>query len=449
MSKSPHWYSRKWWRIPLGAWAFMLGVVLIVAVLIALFFVKREVLEYRPEHTFNVRAPEFFGSAHAMADPIPVEGNKIELLQNGDEIFPAMLEAIRGAKKSVNFEAFLFSSGTVGSQFRDAFIERARAGVIVRVILDGIGSGADLDNEDVEAMKQAGVRFAYFHPVRAWRVDRLNRRTHRRILVVDGKIGFTGGVGFADEWLGDGHTKDEWRETHARIEGPLVGKLQGAFQQHWAREAEAALAGADEFPALKPAGTMRGQMIASHSFSVAPLPLVQANAIAAAERRISITNAYCMPNEDQVELLLRAVKRGVDVRLLLPGKHNDQPATKAAGRTAYGKLLEGGVKIYEFEPTMIHCKTMVVDGYFAMFGSSNLDSRSSQINEELDITVCDETFGAEMERVFDDDLKFSKPYTLEEYQQRTLWERATEWLSVPFRSQLVIFFPGVTGRSAR
>lgn len=419
----------------------MAGVMVLAAVLIGLFFVKRQVLEFRPTHTYNVRAPEFFGSAHAMADPVAIEGNKIELLHNGDQIFPAMLGAIRGAKKSVNFEAFLFHSGKVGHQFRDAFIERAQAGVIVRVVLDGIGSGAKLDNGDVEAMKQAGVRFAYYHPVRAWRIDRANRRTHRRILVVDGRIGFTGGVGFSDEWLGNAETKDHWREVHARIEGPIVARMQGAFQQHWAQVAQEALGGADEFPELPPAGNVRAQLVESHSFSIAPLPLVQATAIAAAERRISITNAYCMPNDDQVELLIAAVKRGVDVRVLLPGKHTDQPATKAAGRTAYGKLLEGGVKIYEFTPTMIHSKTMVVDGHFAMFGSSNLDSRSSQINEELDITVCDDAFGAEMERVFDQDLTRSKPYTLQEFQQRTALERATEWLSVPFRSQLTLFFP--------
>ncbi len=438
MSKSERWFSRKWWHVSLGAWAFMFGAMLLTAVVFGLFFVKRKVLEFLPEHTFAVRSPAFFGSAHAMADPIPIDGNKIDLLNNGDEIFPAMLGAIKGARKSVNFEAFLFHSGSVGTLFRDAFMERARAGVIVRVLLDGIGSGTRLDNADVEAMKQAGVRFAYYHPVRAWRVDRVNRRTHRRILVVDGRVGFTGGVGFADEWQGHAETKNHWRDLHARIEGPLVARLQGAFQQHWAKEAQEALSGADEFPELQPVGKLRAQLVESQAFSIAPLPLVQATAIAAAERRISITNAYCMPNDDQVALLTQAVKRGVDVRVLLPGKHNDQPLTKAAGRTAYGKLLEGGVKIYEFEPTMIHSKTMVVDAHFAMFGSSNLDSRSSQINEELDVTVCDDGFGAEMERVFDADLKRSRPYTLEQFKKRTLKERAGEWLSVPFRSQLTI-----------
>jgi len=306
----------------------------------------------------------------------------------------------------------------------------------VRVLLDGLGAGAKLDDDYIKKMREAGCEVAYYHPTRSWRIDRANRRTHRRILVVDGKIGFTGGVGFGDLWLGNADSKDHWREVHARIEGPLVAKLQGAFQQHWVRATQQALSGADEFPELPAAGTLRGQMVASHSFSVAPLPLVQAVAISSAEKRISITNAYCTPSDDQTTLLVGAVKRGVDVRLLLPGKHNDQPLTKAAGRTAYGKLLEGGVRIFEYQPTMIHSKTMVVDGMFSIIGTSNLDARSSQINEEIEITVYDEGFGREMEAVFEDDLKQARPYTLEQFKKRSVWERFTEWIAIPFRSQL-------------
>lgn len=436
MSRFSRWLAKPWWKLPIGAWLGLLLVLLLGIAVFCFFFIRRHVLEYRPAHTFAVADQAFFGSAHALGDPLPVAGNKIELLHNGDQIFPAMLGAIRSARKSINFEAFLFNSGNVGGQFRDALAERARAGVRVRVLLDGVGSGSKLDDADVETMKKAGCQVAYYHPTRSWRIDQMNRRTHRRILVVDGTTGFTGGAGFADEWLGNADAKDHWREIHARIEGPLVAKLQGAFQQHWVKEAGEALAGADEFPALEPAGNLRAQVVASHSFSVAPLPLVQAVAISSAEKRISIANAYCTPTDDQVDLLLQAVSRGVEVRMLLPGKHNDQPATKAAGRTAYGKLLRGGVKIFEFQPTMIHAKTMVFDGLFSIFGSSNFDARSSQINEELDVTVYDETFGREMETVFEADLKRSRPYTLEDFKQRSLWERTTEWLMIPFSSQL-------------
>lgn len=436
MSRLSQTLRKKWWRIPVGVWLTVFLLFLAGGVVFSIFFVRRNVIEYQPPHQFSVRDPAFFGSAHALGDPLPVAGNKITLLHNGDQIFPAMLTAIRGAKASVNFEAFLFNSGTVGSAFRDAFVERARAGVKVRVLLDGLGSSSKLKNEDVEAMRAGGCHFAYYHPTHSWRIDRINRRTHRRILVIDGRLAFTGGVGFADEWQGNADSPQHWREVHAQIEGPLVAKLQGAFQQHWVRATGEALGGIHEFPTLAPVGPLRAQMTASHSYSIAPLPLLQAVAIASADKRISITNAYCTPTDDQVALLNAAVQRGVDVQMLLPGKHHDQPATKAAGRTAYGKLLTGGVKIFEYSPTMIHSKTMVVDGMFAIFGTSNLDTRSAMINEELDISVYDEGFGRQMETVFDADLKNAKPYTLEQFKKRSLWERMSEALTMPFHSQL-------------
>jgi cardiolipin synthase len=222
---------------------------------------------------------------------------------------------------------------------------------------------------------------------------------------------------------------------HARVEGPLVGNLQAAFQEHWVKTFNEALSGADQFPALKPAGELKAQVVTSRSFSMAPVPLLQAVAFTAATKKIWITNAYCTPTDDQVEQLVKAVQRHVDVRLLLPGPNNDQPLTKSAGRTAYGKMLEGGVKIFEYQLTMIHEKSMVIDGLFSMFGSSNFDARSSEINEELDVVVYDQNFGREMESVFEKDLAQAREYTLEDFKNRTLWERATEWLTIPFRSQ--------------
>ncbi|OAI41852.1 hypothetical protein AYO41_05150, partial [Verrucomicrobia bacterium SCGC AG-212-E04] len=383
-----------------------------------------------------VSDPAFFSYAHALADPMPIEGNKIELLHNGDEIFPAMLAAIRGAKRSINFEAFLVYSGRVATQFEEALCERARAGVKVRVLLDGVGSSVRLNNREVDRLKAAGCAFAYYHPTRAWRVDRLNQRTHRRIMVVDGRIGFTGGVGFADPWLGNAGNPQQWREVHARVEGPVVTKLQTAFFQHWAQETGQALSGAEDFPVIGKMGTQRAQVVSSHAFSLAPLAWVQAVAFSSARKSIQITNAYCAPSASQVQQLVDAVKRGVDVRLLLPGTHNDQPLTKAAGRTAYGNLLKGGVKIFEYQPTMIHAKTIVVDGVFSVLGSSNFDARSAQINEELDLTVYDRDFGAEMEAVFARDLQQARAYSLEDFERRSLWERFSEWIVLPFHSQL-------------
>ena len=229
------------------------------------FSIRRHTLEYHLEHTFAISVLEFFGSALALSDPVPIESNAIEVLQNGDEYFPAMLEAIRTAKKTINFEAYIVYSDEVGRAFCEALSERARAGVEVRVLLDGVGSGWSLNNSDVRMMKRAGCDFTYYHPT---------------------------------------------------------------------------------IPALTAAGNIKAQIVSSHSFSIAPIPLVQAVAFAAANKRIWITNAYCTPTSDQVELLTKAARRGVDVRILVPGQNNDQPLTKSAGRGAYGKLLEGGVKIF-------------------------------------------------------------------------------------------------------
>lgn len=435
-ARSSHWLNNRWWKLTIGEWVSLTLAVLGLILVFCIFFIRRHTLEYKLEHTFSVRDPEFFGSALALADPRAISGNKIELLENGDEFFPAMLEAIHAARKTVNFEAYIVYSDAVGRAFRDALCERARAGVEVRVLLDGIGSGWQLKNSDVRMMKDAGCKFSYYHPTHSFRIDRTNRRSHRRVMVIDGRIGFTGAVGFAEHWSGHAQDKAHWRDFHARIQGPLVAELQAAFQGHWAKTYEEALSGADQFPVLAAAGDVQAQVVTSHSFAMAPVPLVQATAFAAAEKRIWIVNAYCTPTNDQVDLLIKAVRRHVDVKLLLPGPNNDQPLTKSAGRAAYGRMLEGGVKIFEYQPTMIHKKAMVVDGLFSMFGSSNLDARSSEINEELDVVVYDEKFGRTMETVFEQDLQQSREYTLQEFQNRSLWERTTEWLMLPFRSQL-------------
>ena len=435
-TRSSHWLNQRWWKLAWAEWiVFCLGFLAVVLVF-CLFFIRRHSLEYRFEHTFAVRDPEFFGSALALSDPVAIGGNKIELLANGDEYFPAMLKAIRSAKQTINFAAYIFHSDEVGRQFRDAFCERARAGVQIRLLLDGIGPGWGLDNSDVRMMREAGCKFSYYHPTFSLRLDRTNRRSHRRVLVVDGKVAFTGSAGFALKWSGHAQDKNHWRDSQGRIEGPLVGKLQCAFEEHWVKTFGETLSGAAQFPAPPPAGDVKAQVVASHSFSMAPIPLVQATAFAAAEKRIWITNPYCTPTDDQVDLLVKAVQRDVDVRLLLPGVNNDQPLTKSAGRAAYGRMLEGGVKIFEYQPTMIHEKAMVVDGLFSMFGSSNFDARSSEINEELDIVVYDAKFGHEMEAVFEKDLEQSREYTLQEFKDRSWWERTTEWLMLPFRSQL-------------
>ncbi len=434
--RATHWLGRQHGKFTLGEWIASTLAFLGILLIFCLFFIRRKAVEYKIEHTLAIASPEFFGSALALAEPVPLAGNKIELLQNGDAFFPAMLQAIRAAKETINFGAYIFESDNVGREFRDALIERARAGIEVRILLDGIGSGWSLDNSDVRMMTDAGCKFAYYHPVASWRMDRTNRRSHRRVLVVDGRIGFTGGAAFSEKWSGHAQDEHHWRDTHARLEGPIVSELQAAFQSHWIKTFGEALTGAGQFPAQTTPGNLKAQIVESHSFSSAPVPLLQAVTFAAAEKRIWITNPYCTPTDDQVDLLVKAVRRGVDVRFIVPGPHNDQPLTQSAGRAAYGRMLEGGVKIFEYQPTMIHEKTMVADGLFSMLGSSNIDPRSSEINEELDVVVYDAGFAHKMEETFEKDLAASREYTFAEFKNRSLWERVSERLALPFRSQL-------------
>src|SRR3982751_154911 len=261
-----HHLSRKHGKFTLGEWIGATLAFLAVGLIFCLFFIRRHSVEYSLEHSFGVRSPEFFGSALALSAPVPLEGNKVELLENGDAYFPAMLEAIRGAKQTINFASYIFKSDNIGHQFRDALIERARAGVEVRVLLDGIGSGWSLDNSDVRMMTDAGCKFSYYHPVASWRVDRTNRRSHRRVLVVDGKVGFTGGAAFQDKWSGHAEDEHHWRDTHLRLEGPIVTELQAAFQGHWVKTYHEGLTGSGQFPALQPAGNLKAQIVESHSF---------------------------------------------------------------------------------------------------------------------------------------------------------------------------------------
>ena len=423
-------------RIPTESYVVLLLVAFALSVAISLLNRPRDV-SYVPAHAFSVRDPAFLPSAHALANPSPVRGNRVELLENGDQMFPAMLEAIRGAKETVNLESYIFWSGEIASKFRDALAEAARRGVEVRILVDGVGSGRKLSTSDQNALRQSGCRLTMYHPVRPWMLDRFNNRTHRRVLVVDGRIGFTGGAGIADIWLGDADSEEHWRDTQVRIQGPVVSELQTAFQENWAEAQGEALLGERFYPRLEPAGTAQAQVLASSGKSgTSPVKLLYAVAIAAASQRILLANSYFVPDRDAVRLLADAARRGVDVRILVPGKINDVPMTKAAGKSGFGDLLRAGVKMYEYQKTMLHNKTMVVDGLFATIGSTNFDNRSFRLNDEINLTVYDADFARRLEESFRRDLERSHPYTLREWTGRSLRERVVEWAVAPFRSEL-------------
>jgi cardiolipin synthase len=392
---------------------------------------------YELPHGFTVSEPTFLPSA--LPGPTMTSGNRLDLLENGDAVFPAMLAAISSARKTVNFEAYIFWSGEVGTRFRDALAERAAHGVAVRVLLDAVGSsGRHLKASDVDAMRRAGCRVEFFHSKKPWMLWVLNHRNHRRVLVVDGMVGFTGGVGFADQWRGDADSREHWRDTQVRVEGPAVRGLQRAFQENWSEATGEPVVGDEFFPALPPAGSASAAVVPSSPLAaMSGAGRVYAISLAAAAKEIWIANSYFLPDETTAGLLVTAVKRGVDVRVIVPSdEQNDVPATKAAGRSSFGPLLEGGVRIFEYQPTMFHLKTMVVDGIFSTVGSANFDERSFHLNEEINLFVYDAEFAGLMKERYRRDLSRCRPYTITMWKARPLKKRVTEWLAGPFRSEL-------------
>lgn len=391
---------------------------------------------FRVVHGFGVSAPTFVPSA--LLVPALTAGNRVDFLENGDRIFPSMLEAIRAARSTITFEAYIFWSGRVGSSFRDALAERASHGVTVRVLLDAVGSPARrLNSSDVEAMQRAGCHVAFFHRKKPWSRGAIDHRTHRRILVVDGRVGFTGSVGFADEWLGDADSREHWRDTQVRLEGPVVTELQAAFQENWSEATGETLAGEALFPRIDAAGPVAAEIVSSSArYAGADVQRLYSVALASSERTIDIANSYFLPDSDAVALMVAARRRGVRVRILVPGKVNDVPATKTAGRAAFGDLLAGGVGIWEYGGTMFHQKSMVVDGLFATLGSANFDNRSFRLNEEDNLVTDDRETAARLEEMFERDLARARPYTLSEWKHRSLGQRMSEWALQPFRSQL-------------
>ena len=391
-----------------------------------------------PEITLS--EPSFFPTIEAHTDAPIISGNRIDILLNGDETFPAMLRDIKLAKRSITFAQYLYEDGSIAFELAKAFAERCRAGVVVNILLDSHGTNTPA--EIPEIMRDAGCQVELFRRVEApqvifiWKLLRYNYRNHRRILVIDGRIGFTGGYGISDAWTGDGRTANHWRETNARIEGPLVKNLQAAFAESWLEATGSLLGGDDYFPRLESRGKISAQIVKSSpiggSFQNYMLFLIS---IASARKSILITNPYFIPDDRMVNALLEAAARGVRVTVLVPDKI-DHKIVYRASRSNFGKLLLGGVKIFEYLPALMHAKTMVVDGIWATIGSTNFDNRSFALNEELNLTVYDRGFANRLEGIFAEDLKHAKNITYQEWDSRGFKEKFFELFSFPIREWL-------------
>jgi cardiolipin synthase len=413
--------------------AALLGMLLsALAALLVVNFYGGEKDIVHLEKRYSSSDPQFLHTLGVMLGPPITSGNRIEALYNGDQIFPAMLRAIHGAQKSVSFETFIYWSGDIGRQFADAFAERARAGVKVHVLLDWVGSNK-IDDALIEEMAAAGVQVRYYHPLAWYQLGRMNNRTHRKLLVVDGKTAFTGGVGIAPEWTGNAQDPDHWRDSHFRAEGPVAAQMQAVFGDNWTKTTGEVLHGPEYFPAIERAGDLRAQVFSSSPTGGShSMQLMYLLAITAAEKSVDLSASYFVPDEVSTEALVAAMQRGVRVRIIVPGPNIDTDTVRRSSRGLWGPLLEAGAKIAEYQPTMYHCKVMIVDEMLVSVGSTNFDERSFSLNDEANLNVYDAGFARTQTQVFERDWSKSRPISLKQWQNRPmsekLHEKAAAWL---------------------
>jgi cardiolipin synthase len=388
------------------------------------------------ERIYSVSDPQFVRSMGTLLGPAILEGNRVETLLNGDKIFPAMLAAIHAAQRTITFETFIYWSGDIGREFASALSERARAGVRVHMLVDWFGA-SKMDDESLQEMETAGVELEQYRPLRWYNVSRMNHRTHRKLLVIDGAVGFTGGVGIADQWTGDAEDPEHWRDTHFHLQGPAVAQMQTAFLDHWLEVRPEVLHGDAYFPALTNAGNADAQVFKS-SFGEGSesARLMYLLSIVSAQQSILLSSSYFVPDAVAIEALVAAKKRGVRVEIIVPGEHTDADVVRRASRGLWGKLLEAEIEIYEFQPTMFHVKVLVVDRLWSSVGSTNFDNRSFSLNDEANLNVLDAEFAAEQERIFEEDKRRARRVTLEAWRHRPRSEKVREWLSGLLRSQL-------------
>lgn len=384
----------------------------------------------------EVGHPTFAATLSAYAGTSVAGGNRIEILLNGDEIFPAKLRLIRAAKKSINYAQYVWEEGQPSEDIVEALAERCRAGVPVNVLLDAVGAFS-MPAEYRQRMVDAGCRVQSFRPLGPFAIDKVNFRNHRRILVADGRVGITGGSGTSGKWGGNGQQEDHWRDTDVWAEGPVVEQLQGAFAENWLEATGVALGGPDYFPSpLEAKGKVEAQAVrSSPAGGSAAVYTMYLLAMASAKHSIYITNPYFLPDEKMIETLVGTAGRGVQVKLLLPGAI-DHNLVRQASRGELGRLLQAGVEVYEYRPALLHAKTMVVDGRWATVGSTNLDRRSFALNDEINLVVYDQGFAERLEHIFKNDVARSKRITYDGWKERGFVSRLLEILSLPVRGQM-------------
>ena len=421
---------------------FVITVVLTVLALLGLvlavanFGRSEKNVDREIPRLYPASSPQFLRAMGSLLGPSVVGGSRVQEVLNGDQIFPAMLSAIRGARQSITFETYIYWSGDIGREFADALTERASAGVKVHVLLDWVGS-AKIDDAFLQKMEAAGVEIRKFHKPHWYNWGRMNNRTHRKLLVVDGKAGFTGGVGIAPQWTGAGQDADHWRDSHFRLEGPAVAQMQAVFMDNWLKVTGQVMHGETYFPALQPAGDTLAQVFSSSpSGGSESMQLMYQLSITAADKSIDLSSAYFVPDELTSKALIAALKRGVKIRIITPGEIIDTATVRAASRGTWGPFLQAGAEIFEYQPSMYHVKAMIVDKLLVSVGSTNFDNRSFRLNDEANLNVFDANFAGRQTQVFEDDLKRSRQVSYKEWADRPMKERLQERLALLLGSQL-------------
>jgi cardiolipin synthase A/B len=401
-------------------WA-VIGLVFVVWLVLVIFFTPR--IDYHVTTPLRPDGDDFLQIIQSMCQTSVHQGNAVDVLTNGPQFYPSMRDAIRQAETSVNLEAYIFQPGQVADMLIDAMAERVKAGVEVRVVLDAIGSSWPF-NSVARRLSDAGCRVSFYQPPAWYRLHRINNRTHRELLVVDGRVAFTGGAGIADWWLHPRGGRPEWRDTMTRIEGPVVGALQGVFAENWLECCGEILTSPRHWPRLEARGNVEAMLIKSSPSDRATVSRVMFQTlIEGAVSGIDITTPYFLPDASLRRAIVRAALRGVRIRVIIPGPHTDQRMVRYASRRRFRALLESGVRMFEYRPAMTHAKAMMVDDVWTIVGTTNIDNRSFEHNDEVNVAFRDPSLTKRMRRDFDADLSASDEVTLDRWLRRPLIER--------------------------
>jgi cardiolipin synthase len=411
------------------AWEYIL-VAFFVWVLLVLLFTPR--IDYQVTTPLRLDSDEFLHVLQAICQAAIHASNRVAILTNGAQFYPAMRDAIVQARASVHLEVYIFHRGEAADMLIDAMVARARAGVTVRMVADSVGS-AGLGRARIRRLREAGCRLYFYQPIKWYRIHRLNNRTHRELLIVDGRLAFTGGAGVADWWYRGTGGHPAWRDTMVRIEGPIVGALQGVFAENWLAGTGEILTSPDDWPPLEPAGTTEAMLVKSSPSDRATVSrIVYQMLVEGARSAIDISTPYFLPDPALRGALASAAARGVRVRVIVPGRHTDQRLVRYASRRRYGELLDAGVRIFEYRPGMTHVKALLVDGHWALIGTTNVDNRSFEHNDEVDVVFREAAVVDGLERDFETDLEVSNEIGRVAWQRRSRLER----LAAPFCSLL-------------